>query len=128
VKGFATEDLKQTKEDLEAVGDLFVETLRKVAGSSGEAARDILNELADDAKKAGSRLREKAFAASHTVAERLKELGSEAVHKTGEVSGKAAHALGEEAKELGARMLTVAKGAATGMWEGAKTAFKKDEK
>ena len=128
VKGFAVEDLAQTKEDLGTVGDLFVETLRKVADSSGEAARDILYELADDAKKAGSILREKAVAASHTVAERLKELGSEAVHKTGQVSGKAAHALGEEAKELGARMLTVAKGAATGMWEGAKTAFKDENR
>ena len=127
VKGFAVEDLEQTKEDLEAVGDLFAETLRKVADRSGEAARDILHELADDAKKAGSILREKAVAASHTIAEQLKELGSEMVQKTGEVSGKAAHALGEEAKELGARMLTVSKGAATGMWEGAKTAFYKDE-
>ncbi|MEA2078411.1 MAG: hypothetical protein U9P00_00860 [Pseudomonadota bacterium] len=49
------------------------------------------------------------------------------MHKTGEVSGKAAHALGEESKELGERMLTVAKGAATGMWEGAKEAFHKDD-
>ena len=61
------------------------------------------------------------------MAERLKELGSGAVHKTGEVSGKAAHALSEETKELGERMLTVAKGAATGMWKGARTAFKKDK-
>jgi hypothetical protein len=35
--------------------------------------------------------------------------------------------LGEETKELGERMLAVAKGAATGMWEGAKEAFHKDE-
>ena len=30
-KEFAADDLKQTKEDLETVGDLFVETLRKIA-------------------------------------------------------------------------------------------------
>jgi hypothetical protein len=127
VKEFSAEDLAQTKEDLDAVGDLFVETLRKVADSSGEAARDILDELADDAKKAGSSLRENAGSASHTVAERIKELSSEVVHKTGEVSSKAAHTLAEETKELSERMLAVAKGAATGMWEGAKEALKNDE-
>ncbi|MEA1922623.1 MAG: DUF6781 family protein [Pseudomonadota bacterium] len=127
VKEFAVDDLEQTKEDLETVGDLFVETLRKVADSSGEVAGDMLHELADDAKKAGSVLREKAVAASHTVADQLKDLGSEMVLKTSEVGDKAAHALGEEAKELGARLLTVSKGAATGMWKGAKTAFYKDE-
>ena len=126
VKEFVAEDLQQTKEDLESVGDLFVETLRKVADSSDEAARNILHDLADDAKKVGSSLREKAVAASHTVSSRLKELGGGMVHKTGEVSGKAARTLGKETKELGARMLTVAKGAATGMWVGAKTALHKD--
>jgi hypothetical protein len=49
-------------------------------------------------------------------------LGSEVAHKSGEVSSKTA----EETKELGDRMLAVAKGAATGMWEGAKEAFHKD--
>ena len=123
VKEFSAEDLAQTKEDLEAVGDLFVETLCKVSDKSGEAARETLHELADDAKKAGSSLSEKAVSASYTVAERLRMLGSEVAHKSGEVSSKAA----EETKELGDRMLAVAKGAATGMWEGAKEAFHKDE-
>jgi hypothetical protein len=127
VKEFAVEDLVQTKEDMEAVADLFVATLRKVAARSGEAAKDILHELADDAKKAGSTLREKAVAASHAVAERLTDMGSEAVQKTGEVSGKAVHILGKETKELSERMVDVAKGAATGMWQGARTAFRKDE-
>jgi len=87
------EDLEQTREDLEIVGDLFVETLRKVADKSGKVAKNILHELADDAKKAGSSLREKAVAASGTITERLKELGSETVQKTEEISGQAAHAL-----------------------------------
>ena len=127
VKEFAVEDLVQTKEDMEAVADLFVATLRKVADSSGEAAKDILHELADDAKKVGSTLREKAVAASHAVAERLIDMGSEAAQKTGEVSDKAVHTLGKETKELSERMVDVAKGAAIGMWQGARTAFRKDE-
>jgi len=127
VKEFATEDLEHTKEDLEIVGDLFVETLRKVADRSGNVAKDILHELADDAKKAGSNLREKAVAASGTIAERLKELGSEAVQKTEEVGSQAAHALAKETSELADRTLAIARGAASGMREGAKDAFNKDE-
>jgi|GEM_PF-529633 len=126
VKGFVVEDLEQTKDDLEAVGGLFVETLRKVADQSGNVAKEILHELADDAKKAGSSLQEKALAASRTAATQLKALGSEALEKTEEVGGKAAHAVSEEVKELSERMLAVAKGAATGMWEGAKAAFNKE--
>ena len=43
---FAADDLEQTKKDLNAVGDLFVETLRTVADRSGEVAKNILHELA----------------------------------------------------------------------------------
>jgi len=105
VKEFAVEDLEQTMEDLEVVGDLFIATLRKVADNSGEAAKDILHELAHDAKKAGSTLREKAVAASHAVAERLIDMG-----KTGEVSGKAVHILGKEIKELSEQIVDVENG------------------
>ena len=126
LKGFVAEDLEQTQKDLVAVGGLFVETLRKVADRSGEVAGNTLHELADDARRKGSRLQEKAAATARTLAERLKEKSREAVSKTQELGSKAAHTVGEEAKELGERMLDVAKGAATGMLEGAKTAFHKD--
>ena len=127
MKDFAVEDLEQTKDDLETLGDLFVESLRKVADKSGKVAKETLHHLADDAQKAGSSLREKALAASHSVTEYLKEQGCEAAHKTGEASSNAAHYVAEETKELGERMLAVASGAATGMWEGAKAGFHKDE-
>ncbi len=129
-KGFEANDigeLKGIKEDLEAISDLFVETLRKVADKSGKVAKDTLHDLADDARKVGSSLREKALLASHSVTDSIKELSSDALHKTEEVGEKAAQDLTDEAKELGERMLAVAKGAATGFWEGAKTAFNKDD-
>ena len=50
---------------------------------------------------------------------------SEAVQKTEEISNQAAHTLAEETKELADRTLAVARGAASGMWEGAKDAFHK---
>jgi len=126
-KEFAIEDLEQTKQDLELVGNLFVETLHKVAARSSDAAKETLNELAEDAQKAGTSLRKKSIDAAHKAGERLKKLGSEAAHKTAEASGKAAQTLAEEAKELGERMLAIAKGAATGMWEGAKEALHEEK-
>ncbi len=120
-------NLEQVKEDLEAVGDLFVATLRRVADKSGKAAKEMLHELADDAQKKGSTLREKAVLASNIVAERLKELGNEAVHKTGKVKDDTAHAVTEETKILGNRMLVVAKNAANSVWESAKIVFYQDD-
>jgi len=71
-------------------------------------------------------LQDKALTASRVAADQLKVLGSEALEKTEEVGAKAAHTLSKEAKELSERMLAVAKGAATGMWEGAKAALHKE--
>ena len=127
VKEYAAEQLEQTKEDLDVVGEQFVETLRNVADKSGKVAQDTLHELADDAKNAGSSLREKALAASTAATAKLKELGHDALDKTEETTSKAVHALSEETKAVGGRMLAIAKGATTGMWEGAKSAFHKND-
>jgi hypothetical protein len=88
-KAFLHEDLARTKEDLEAIEELFLETTRKVAMRSGEVAKDILNELADQTKKTTSVLK--------------------------------------EAKQLGKKSITLAKGALSGMFKGAKEALKKKE-
>jgi predicted transcriptional regulator len=120
-------NLEQVKEDLEATGDLFAETLRRVADKSGESAKEILHELADDSQKTGSTLREKAVLASRMVAEILKELGENGVYKTREMSGDTSHAFTEESRILGNRMLVVAKSAANNVWESAKIAFYQDD-
>jgi hypothetical protein len=120
-------NLEQVQKDLEAAGDLFTETLRRVADKSGESAKEMLYDLADDAQKTGSTLREKAVLASRMVAERLKELGKSAVDKTGEVTSDTAYALSEESRILGNRMLVVAKSAANSVWESAKIAFYQDD-
>ncbi|MBT9439985.1 MAG: hypothetical protein GAS50_12480, partial [Desulfobacterales bacterium] len=59
-KAFVREDLARTKEDLEAIEGLFIETTRKVAQRSGDVAKDVLNDLADQGKKTTSVLRRKA--------------------------------------------------------------------
>ncbi len=100
-KAFVHEDLARTKEDLEAIEGLFIETTRKVAQRSGDVAKDVLNDLADQTKKT--------------------------TKTTTEAVGKAAHIMAEEAKELGKRSVAVAKGAISGMWKGAKDAIKKEK-
>ncbi|MBW2567827.1 MAG: hypothetical protein JRD93_12845 [Deltaproteobacteria bacterium] len=100
-KAFVHEDLARTKEDLEAIEGLFIETTHKVAQRSGDVAKDVLNDLADQTKKT--------------------------TKTTTEAVGKAAHIMAEEAKDLGKRSVAVAKGAISGMWKGAKDAIKKEK-
>ena len=123
-KTFVKEDLAQTKEELEAIEELFIETTRKVARRSGETAKEVLNDLADQTKKTSSVLKKKAAHAGKETAERLKEAGKDAAKATAEAAGKAAHVMAKEAKELGKRSVGVAKGAISGMWKGAKDALK----
>ncbi|MCK4768698.1 MAG: hypothetical protein KAS28_09945, partial [Desulfobacula sp.] len=76
---FSRNDLAQTKEDLEVIEALFLETTRKIAIRSGEVAKDILTDLADQAQKTTSALRQKARSAAERtadkVADKLKEAG-----------------------------------------------------
>lgn len=125
VEEYVQNDIEQTKADLESVSELFIEALRKVADKSDMLAKNILHEAADDAQKIGCILQEKSHSASQVAANKLTELGHEAVKKTEVV----AHTITEESKELAERMLAIAKGATTGMWAGAKAAFyKKNDK
>jgi len=118
-------DLDRTKEDLEAIEGLFIETTRKVARHSGEEAKKVLNDLADQSKKTTSVLREKARRAAESATQRLKEAGKDAAKATAEATAKATDVMAEEARELGKRSLTVAKGAISGMLKGARDALKK---
>lgn len=62
------------------------------------------------------------------IKDRIKEVGKDAAKATAKAAGKAAHVVADEAKELGKRSVDVAKGAASGMWKGAKDALKKEKK
>jgi hypothetical protein len=124
-KSFLGEDLAQTKEDLEVIEGLFIEASRKVARRSGKEAMKILNDLADQAGKTTSVLREKSHSAAQTVTERLKQAGKDTAKATAKAAGKAADVMAEEAKELGKRSVTVARGAISGMLKGVKEALKK---
>jgi hypothetical protein len=124
-KSFLGEDLAQIKEEPVFIDDLFIEITRKVAMRSGEKAMRTLNDLADQAGKTTSVLREKTHSAAQTVAEKLKQAGNDTLKVTAEAAGKATGAITEEAKELGKRSVSVAKTAIAGMSQGTRDAFKK---
>jgi gas vesicle protein len=126
-KSFVTEDLAQTKEDLEAVEDLFLETIRGVAGKSGKEGREILNGIADHAMETTSTLKEKVGEAAETVSNRLKELGKDTFGKAAHLTGETVHTAADEARQLSKRALDIAKGAASGILQGAKHALRKDK-
>lgn len=66
-------DLEQILKGLESVGNLFTETLYKVADKSDKPAKGILQDLAHDSQKAGSTLREKAVLVTQAIANRIDE-------------------------------------------------------
>ncbi len=126
VEDFVAEDIEQTRQDLVAIEELFVEILQNVARRSGEVAGTVLYEVADDVRRAGSSLRERAAEAAEAAARLLTQCGRDAIDVTTDVR-RATHTVAHEAKELSSRALAVAKGAAAGMWKGAKEAFRQEK-
>ncbi|MBW2032174.1 MAG: hypothetical protein JRI94_01075 [Deltaproteobacteria bacterium] len=126
-KTFLREDLAKTKKDLKSIDDLFIETTRKVARGSRGEAKDVLNDLADQAKRTTSVLGKRVIKATESATQRVKQAGMDAAKTTAEATTKAADVMAAEAKELGKRTLSVARGAVSGMLKGAKEALKKEK-
>ncbi len=89
-KEFVHEDLAQTKEDLETIEKLFLETAGRVAKRSGKTAKAVLVDLVEQTERTTSVLREKTGHATEKIAERLKEAGKEAVKTSVETADKLA--------------------------------------
>jgi hypothetical protein len=126
-KEFVHDDLARTKEDLEAIEELLLETAGRVAKRSGETAKAVLLDLVEQTERTTSVLREKTGHAAEKVAGRLKKAGKEAVQTSVNSADKLARAMADEAMELGKRSVDVAKGAISGMWKGAKDALQKEK-
>ena len=126
-KEFVSEDLNETKEDLKTLKTLFLETVLKVGKRSGEVAKKVLNDLADQSKATGTTFKEETGRAADRLTDRLKNFGKEAVKTFGDTGEKAARMVTGEVKEIGKKSIHIAKGSITGMWKGAKEALEKDE-
>jgi ElaB/YqjD/DUF883 family membrane-anchored ribosome-binding protein len=120
-RAFIHDDLARTKEDLETIDELFLETVDRVAKRSGETAKEVLTGLVEQAEKTTVGLRKKIGYALET----LRTAGKDTAKTTTEAAGKVTRVMAEEAMEIGKRSAEVAKGAISGMWKGAKDALQK---
>lgn len=124
---FVEEDVKQTIEDLEAIESAFVEALSNTANNVGDAAKETIQLNLDAMKESVSEIKSSAEAAAATAVDYLKEKGSQAAYTTKEKALDIVETTYEEVGVLSEKMLKIAKGALSGMAEGAKNAMKKDE-
>ncbi|MEA3372932.1 MAG: DUF6781 family protein [Campylobacterota bacterium] len=127
VEDFVEEDIKQTIEDLEAMNDAFVEALSNSANKVGDVAKEVLDESIDGMKENASQIKESAEDAADAALGYLKERGSQAAYSAKEKVLEAAEVAKEEVIDLSEKMVKIAKGAFSGMIEGAKKAMKKEE-
>ena len=117
------EDIKQTIEDFKAIDHDFIEALNNTASKVGTVAREVLNESINEMRGSSSRIRKSAEEAANTAIEYLKRKGPSAKDK----ALKAAEIAKDEVKDVSEKMVKIAKGAFSGMVEGAKKAMKDDE-
>lgn len=126
-KGGLEEEVRQTIKDLEDIEEDFTEALRKTAHKVGEVARGVIDDSINDAKANASDIKEGAEEAIGEAIEHLKERGSQAAYSAKELALEVGEVAKEEAVELAEKMVKIAKGAFSGMVEGAKKSIKDKE-
>jgi hypothetical protein len=89
LREFGSRDLKHAVDDLLALEDLFLDTVKDVATASKETIRETLNDLARHARNSGTQVGEAAKAAAETLTRELQhrlretaESGAEAAINT----------------------------------------------
>ncbi|MCD6151393.1 MAG: hypothetical protein J7J70_07065 [Deltaproteobacteria bacterium] len=117
------EDIKQTIKDFKAIDHDFIEALNNTTSKVGTVAREVLNESINKMRGSSSRIRKSAEEAANTAIEYLKRKGPSAKDK----ALKAAEIAKDEVKDVSEKMVKIAKGAFSGMVDGAKKAMKDDE-
>lgn len=102
-----------------------VRTVVKSAVVTGvEAAEEAGKEVRNVAHSAFEGVQKGIASVVEATGQRLKEAGE----ATTETAGKAAHAIAEDAGKFGKRPVDFARGAISGMWEGAKEVIGKTKK
>jgi len=126
-KAFVEEDVRQTIDDLELVEDAFMEELEELSRTAdmlSGAAMEAISEEINAIKAQIPEMKEKAQEVVKEAIEILKEKGQEAAYSAKEKGHKILESMKHEVEELSWRMVKVAKGALSGMVEGAKKALK----
>ena len=111
-----------TKSELEEIDQAFRSALQQVAQTSGDIAREVLEEAAELTSETAGFLARATQKAAHQSVKTLKALGKEASI----LGGKAVDASVEEIGHLAKRSFVIAKGALKGMAKGAREAMKEE--
>jgi hypothetical protein len=77
IKEFGSRDLKQGLDDLGALEDMFLDTIKNIARTSEGAVKDVLGDLAQHACNSGTSVGAAAKAATETLTGRLEKNVSE---------------------------------------------------
>jgi hypothetical protein len=106
IKEFGSRDLKQGLDDLGALEDMFLDTVKNIARTSEGEVKDVLGDLAQHARNAGTSVGAAAKAATETLTGRLEKNVSEGVS-----SGV------DSARQVGAKISLAAAGFLEGIAE-----------
>jgi hypothetical protein len=71
IKEFGSQDLKRGLDDLGALEEMFLDTVKNIARASDGAVKDVLADLAQHARNTGTSVGAAAKAAGETLTERL---------------------------------------------------------
>jgi hypothetical protein len=111
IKEFGSQDLKRGLDDLGALEDMFLDTVKNIARASDGAVKDLLGDLAQHARNTGTSVGAAAKAAAETLTGRLEKNVSGGV-----ISGV------DTARQVGAKISLAAAGFLEGIAETLKKA------
>ncbi len=115
VNEFTDHDLKTILEELSTLEDLFVDTVRSVADTSGEFAAAVLTDLAEHLKLAGTQAGEEARNAVDSLRQQLKTAGRDAAVEAAQAG-----------KQVGEQLAQIASGFLAGMADALQARGKRD--
>ena len=122
---FAEEEIKQTIENLESIENSFVEALSNTTSKVGNLAKSVIEDSIKEIKTDASQLKDLALDTAEVAIEYLKEKGTQVAYSTKEKAYEVAQTTKEEIVVLSDKMVKIAKGAFTGMVDGAKKVIDK---
>jgi len=114
---FAHSELKKAIEEMKALEEMFLDTIRKVAQGADDLVRNVLQDLIAHARRTGTDVGRAAKQTTNTLQTRLPQAAQQ--------SAKAAVTAGEN---MGRQLAQVASGILSGLASGIDRAISKDQK
>lgn len=122
IKNYAKNDLNRTLEDLEKIEETYIEAINNTANKVDDLAQEVLLISLDEMKRSTSQIKTSLDEFAAYMRKEGVEVTSNARSKVRDAI-ETAKAAKEEASELAETMIKIAKGAFSGMIDGAKKAM-----